>query len=225
VNTGAVNMETPFAAGSICSTSRDLVLWANALASGRVVKPESYKVMTSPVSFPSAYRMTYGFALTVDTMGTRRTVAHGGNINGFSSNLLTVPAESLYVAVNINVSGAPATGISADIARAVLGVPRVAVAPRDEPMSAAERAKFVGRYRMGEPNGTRREYTIGEQDDHLTLVLPGGVQTMILERVGKGEFAVRGQGAARVLFDMSGDAVTGMVIARGVRPLMGTRVP
>ena len=224
VNTGAVSMETPFSAGSICSTARDLALWAAALAQGRVVKPESYKSMTSPVTLPSAYRMTYGFALQADTMGTRRVVQHGGNINGFSSHLLTVPGDSLYIAVNINVSGAPAGGISADIARLIVGEPRVAVAQKDEPVPAAERAKFMGRYRVGQPNGTRSEITIGEQDDHLTLLPPGGAQPIILQHQGKNVFSVRGQPTQRVLFDMTGNTVTGIVLDRGVRPLMGTKL-
>lgn len=74
-------------------------------------------VMTSPVMLPSACRMAYGSALTVDTMGTRRRVQHGGSINGISSHLPTVPGHSLVIAVNINVYDAPATAISADIAR------------------------------------------------------------------------------------------------------------
>ncbi len=224
VNTDAVSMEAPFSAGAICSTARDLVKWSVALANGRVVKPASYKLMTTPVALPSSYRMTYGFGITADTMGTRRVVMHGGNINGFSSNVVTVPGDSLYIAVNINVSGAPATGISTEIARAITGQPRVAVAQKDEPVSAGERAKFMGRYRIGESNGTRREYTIGEDSEHLTLVLPGGAQTMVLQRQAKGVFSVKGQPAARVLFDMNGETVTGIVLDRGVRPLMGAKV-
>lgn len=225
VNTNAVNMDIPFAAGSICSTARDMVIWGQALAHGRVVKPASYKLMITPVTLPSAYRMTYGFALTADTMGTRRTVMHGGNINGFSSNLVTVPGDSLYVAVNINVSGAPATAISTDIARAITGEARVAVAQKDDDVSAAERARFVGRYRIGESNGARREYSIGEQEDHLTLVLPGGTQTIVLQRQARGVFSVKGQPASLVLFEMKGDTVTGIVLDRGVRPLMGEKIP
>ncbi|MES2522586.1 MAG: serine hydrolase domain-containing protein [Gemmatimonadota bacterium] len=224
LNTDVVDMDITFSVGSLCSTARDLVQWASALTSGRVVNAESFQLMATPVAIPTVYRMNYGFALIADSIGRRRTVEHSGNINGFSSNLLTVPRDSLFIAVNINASRAPATAISNEIARAVLGEARVDITPRVEPISAAERAKFTGRYRIGEPSGVRREYIITEQDEHLTLIVPGGGPPMILERIGKREFAVRGQSAPRVQFEMSGDTVAGIVIARGLRPLMGSRV-
>ena len=43
VNAAYINMDIPYSAGSICSTAGDLVTWSRALASGRVVRPESYR--------------------------------------------------------------------------------------------------------------------------------------------------------------------------------------
>jgi hypothetical protein len=201
-----------------------MVRWSQALASGKVVSAASYKLMTSPIKFSKSLPMTYGFALTADTMGTVSVVQHGGNINGFSSNLLTVPSESLYVAVNINVSGAPAGTIASDIARAITNQPRRPVATRDEPISATERAMFVGRYSMGMPNGTRREFTIGEDGQHITMLAAGAPAPLVLERYGRNVFAVQGRPAPRVVFEIDGDKASSIMLDQGVRPIIGYRV-
>ena len=54
VQNGAVrraptNVHTwPFAAGSLCSTAGDLVVWLKALHGGKVLSPKSYAEMTTP---------------------------------------------------------------------------------------------------------------------------------------------------------------------------------
>jgi CubicO group peptidase (beta-lactamase class C family) len=224
VNAAYVDMDVPYAAGSICSTAGDLVAWSQALASGKVVRPESYRTMTTPVKLPSVRPMTYGFGLTADTLGPRRVVAHGGNVNGFAAGLMFVPDDSLYVAVLSNTSSAPSSRIATDIARAVLSIPRVAVAPRDQPVQADERAAMLGRYSVTQPDGTKREASIVEQDGHLALSIPGQ-PAMVLQRQEGPVFTVRGQAGIQVFFEMSGGRVTGFILDRGSRPLPARRIP
>jgi D-alanyl-D-alanine carboxypeptidase len=224
VNASYIDMDVPFAAGSLCSTARDLVTWANVLASGKVVRPESYKTMSTPVKLPSVRPLTYGFGLMADTLGSHRVVNHGGNIPGFAAELLHLPDDSLFVAVLSNTSSAPSGRIAQDIARVIVGVPRVAVAQRDEPVSPAERAAMAGRYSLAQPDGTRREVTVGDQDGKLMLTLPGQPAMELVRQSGP-VFSVRGQPAARVLFEVNGARVTGLVIDRGVRPLPALRIP
>ena len=121
VNAGFIEMDMPFAAGSICSTARDLVKWAHALASGKVVSAQSYRTMTTPVRLTRSYDMRYGFALMADTLGGRPVVEHGGNINGFNSQLTLLPADSLIIAVNTYTAGGTAGAVAEAIARAVVG--------------------------------------------------------------------------------------------------------
>lgn len=224
VNAGYIEMDMPFAAGSICSTARDLVKWGHALATGKVVSAASYRSMITPVKLAASYDMKYGFALMADTIGGRPVVEHGGNINGFNSQLTLLPRDSLIIAVNTNTSGGTATAVAEAVARVVVGAPRKPVAAKDEPITPAQRARFLGKYSVGEPNGTRREYTVAEQDDHLVLVFPGGAQTQILNWQGGNTFVLKVQPTARIRFDGQGEKVTGVVFDRGVRPLFGTRV-
>jgi D-alanyl-D-alanine carboxypeptidase len=224
VNTSYIDMDVPYAAGSMCSTARELVTWAHALASGKLVQAASYKSMSTPVKLPSVRPMTYGFGLMADTIGSHRVVNHGGNIPGFAAELIHLPDDSLFVAVLSNTSSAPSGRIAQDIARAVVGVPRVVIAQRDEPVSAEERAAMVGRYSLAQPDGTRREVTVAEQDGKLVITLPGQPPVQFLRQNGP-VFSVRGQPTARVLFEATGGRVTGLVLDRGVRPLPALRIP
>ena len=224
VNASYIDMDIPYAAGSICSTAGDLVAWAQALSSGKVVRPESYRTMTTPMKLASVRPMTYGFGLTIDTLGTHRTVMHGGNVNGFAAGLIVLPDDSVYVAVLSNTSSAPSSRIATDIARVVASIPRVAVAPRDQPVQADERAAMIGRYSMTQPDGTKRDASIVEQEGHLALSMAGQPPMVLLRHDGP-VFTVRGQGGTQVFFEMSGGRATGFILDRGSRPLPARRLP
>jgi hypothetical protein len=145
-------------------------------------------------------------------------------VNGFAAGLMNLPDDSLYVAVLSNTSSAPSSRVASDIARAVLFIPRVAVAPRDQPVQADERTAMIGRYSMTQPDGTKRDASIVEQEGHLALSM-GGQPAMVLLRQEGPVFTVRGQAGAQVFFEMSGGRVTGFILDRGSRPLPARRLP
>jgi CubicO group peptidase (beta-lactamase class C family) len=104
VNSRALDMDVPFSAGALCSTVGDLTTWTRALASGRVVRPDSYQQMTSPAALPSVYPMTWGYGVHVDTAGTHCVLGHSGGIYGFTGQLSHYPEDSLIVVVLANSS-------------------------------------------------------------------------------------------------------------------------
>src|SRR5665213_1554329 len=57
INDGFIDMSVPYAAGSLYSTTHDLLLWENSLYGGKVLKPASLKKMTTP------FKEDYGFGL------------------------------------------------------------------------------------------------------------------------------------------------------------------
>src|SRR5205085_11097391 len=48
----ASDPSAPFAAGALCSSAADLVRFSRALASGQIVSPQSYALMTTPTRLP-----------------------------------------------------------------------------------------------------------------------------------------------------------------------------
>ena len=59
VNSGYIDMTIPFSAGALYSTTHDLLLWEQALYSGKVLSAASLKKMTTP------YKENYGCGLMI----------------------------------------------------------------------------------------------------------------------------------------------------------------
>lgn len=224
VNTAFISMELPYAAGSLCSTVGDLVAWTARLAGGQIVSAASYREMTTPVKLPSGRSMTYGYGLMADTLAGHRLVSHGGGINGFVSDLLHLPDDSLIVAVLANTAPAPASQVANAIARAVLGAPPAPAPtpPRDLPVSPEERARYVGAYALTRPDGTKRGVRVFEENGQL-MFQQDGLPAVKLARQDGNVFAAIGQ--ARVAFDVVNGRATGFVMGGGARTLEAVRRP
>ena len=111
-----------YAAGSLCSSATDLVAWNKALHGGKVLKPESYREMTSPALLNGGAAVRYGMGISLTETDARRTISHGGRINGFLSESEYYPDDDLVIVVLLNTTG-PVTprDLARQIAAAVLG--------------------------------------------------------------------------------------------------------
>ncbi|HIL90383.1 MAG TPA: class A beta-lactamase-related serine hydrolase, partial [Gemmatimonadetes bacterium] len=112
----------PYAAGSLCSTTSDLVAWNRALHSGELLSTSSYSAMTTPAPLEDGTRVRYAMGLTVADQGGHRVIAHGGGINGFTSDGRYYPDDDLIIVVLQNSTGAPGPGaLGQALAQTVLG--------------------------------------------------------------------------------------------------------
>jgi CubicO group peptidase (beta-lactamase class C family) len=96
----------PYAAGSLCSTTGDLITWLRALHGGKVLPAKSYQEMITPGTLEDGTPVRYamGLARTPDPRG-RASIHHGGGIFGFLSDTRYYPDEDLYVVVLVNTTG------------------------------------------------------------------------------------------------------------------------
>ena len=78
-NAPYINMEVPHAAGSLYSTTHDLLHWTEALMGGRLISTASLTKMTTPG------KGDYGLGLVVRTVSDRKVIEHGGGIEGFNT--------------------------------------------------------------------------------------------------------------------------------------------
>ena len=96
----------PFAAGSICSTAGDLVLWLQALHGGKVLSPKSYAEMIAPAKLADGTPLRYGMGLNIgkDSQGTNY-IGHGGSIAGFNAEAAWYPDAKMAIVVLMNTNG------------------------------------------------------------------------------------------------------------------------
>lgn len=116
-NAPYLSMSLPYAAGSLYSTTGDLLIWEEAFFGDKVVSQASREAMTSD------YGNGYGFGLQIVKVGSHKAIVHGGGINGFASDLARFPDDGLTIIVLSNLASAPSSRISSELARLYLGVP------------------------------------------------------------------------------------------------------
>lgn len=107
---GYLDHTWPYAAGSLCSSAWDLVAWTQALHGGRVLKPESYRLITTPQPLNDGTPVRYAMGLSNDSLGGHHVIQHGGGINGFLTDLAYFPDDQLTIAVLVNTAGPVAPG-------------------------------------------------------------------------------------------------------------------
>jgi D-alanyl-D-alanine carboxypeptidase len=152
-------------AGAIYSTAGDLVKWDLALMGGKVVKPESFKLMTTPRILADGGSSGYGCGLMMSQRGGKTVVAHTGGVAGFRAYNTMVPADGTAVALisNFDASG-DASSLFGQVLNTLLpapekkkGVPEIAGPPapetammllRELQAGAVDRSKYSDDFNM-----------------------------------------------------------------------------
>jgi CubicO group peptidase (beta-lactamase class C family) len=92
-------------AGGIYSTPGDLAKWDLALISGKVLKPESYTLMTTARTLADGKSAGYGFGLSIKTQADRQVISHNGAVSGFNTYNAVVPSTRSAVIMTCNLEG------------------------------------------------------------------------------------------------------------------------
>ncbi len=99
-----VNISAVFAAGGLCSTASDMLLWVDALSSAKVVRADSYQKMITPVEVLEGFSLAYGYGLYVQQDQNGLQIVSFGDENGSASALVAYPTKGLIVALLSNTS-------------------------------------------------------------------------------------------------------------------------
>jgi D-alanyl-D-alanine carboxypeptidase len=100
-----VNPQWEWAGGGFWSTPTDLARWANALYSGKVLKPESLDKMIKSTSNGEGKIYGLGVEVLNTKMGT--SYGHDGDWPGYLSVMRYYPKYGIAVASQINAGGIP----------------------------------------------------------------------------------------------------------------------
>lgn len=167
--------------GGLCGNAPDVARWMRLLATGRVVSPASYALMTTPVRLHDGSAADYGFGLSLVRPDGVPKVAHNGAMSGHSASAAYYPDSAVTVVVLTNRGNVRTESIERRVARRVLGLPE----PRrvERALTAEERAGLAGRYDIGV-----FEIELAERDGRLWVVVPPPGASTPLVHVGNGTF-------------------------------------
>ena len=111
VNAAYLDMLIPYAAGSLYSTTLDLLTWEQALNTDKLLTVKSREEMFTP------FKNNYAYGWGVGKRFERNSMSHSGGIYGFSAYIVRYPDDKVTVVVLSNVqnmvSGNVANALSA----------------------------------------------------------------------------------------------------------------
>jgi D-alanyl-D-alanine carboxypeptidase len=108
------------AAGGLWASAPDLARWDIALMEGRVLKTESYRIMTTPRPLKSGDTTGYGCGLNVRQVDGETVLAHGGAVSGFLAVNALVPRTKSAVILLTNTEHLPADSLHSTILQLLL---------------------------------------------------------------------------------------------------------
>lgn len=114
-NAPYLDMNIPFAAGGLYSTTGDLLRWEQALFGGKILSRASLEQMTTP------FKQNYGFGVVIRQLEGDNIVDHSGSLKGFNSELIHGARDNLVVVVLSNVSGPMADQLAHDLFKVAHG--------------------------------------------------------------------------------------------------------
>jgi CubicO group peptidase (beta-lactamase class C family) len=153
-NADYLDMTLPYAAGSLYSTTGDLLIWDGALAAGKILSPASRQAMFTD------YGHNYGYGWRIDQEAGHERIGHGGGINGFATGIVRLPKDGVVAIVLSNYNASPSHSIAEKLAGLCVGSyqpPQVIALP------ATTLDRYLGDYVLS-PTFT---ITISRQGDQL----------------------------------------------------------
>lgn len=159
----------PFAAGSLCSTAGDLVVWLQALHGGKLLSSASYAELTAPAKLDDGTVLRYGMGIAVgkDVRGLN-FIGHGGSIAGFTSQATWYPEAQAAIVVLMNSNGNIDPGaVAGELAAELLPWTR----PSFKPFSA-DATPMLGRY-AGPSRGRTMTVEVTQGAEGLALSVNG----------------------------------------------------
>lgn len=179
VNADVISMTRPQGAGALRSTVDDMNLWDQALYGNKLV-PQAL-LQQSFIKHPGTdgQPQPYGYGWMMADLEQLPTQEHSGGIEGFSSYIIRIPAQQVYVVVLANSSYFDSYTLAVKLAAIAIGKPiePVAVELSDEAKQA-----IVGNYSFDD--GTERHISL-QQGELLCQTLDGPTQKLIPTAEGK----------------------------------------
>lgn len=141
-----VDSTIAYSAGSIYSTTGDLLMWHKALQTYSILPKDLQEKAYTPV------KNSYGYGWTIDSVEGKRRVAHSGGIHGFTSNFARIPEDDIVVILLSNNSSPALAEITNKIVQALYNKPYDLPAMRKAIRLSDEKLKeYLGDYEIN-PN-------------------------------------------------------------------------
>jgi CubicO group peptidase (beta-lactamase class C family) len=138
--------------GSLYWSVKDLVAWDTAVMQRKILKPESWNEILTPVRLKSGKTYPYGMGWSLDERGGKPLQNHGGAWQGFRTQLSRFIGDSLDIIVLTNTAEANPAAIADGIAAIIhpdLAIPPLSAIADTEPKVTARISRLLNTTREG----------------------------------------------------------------------------
>ena len=147
INSSYMDMTVPYAAGGLYSTTGDMLLWDQALYTVKLVSQKSLDEIFTP------FKSGYGYGWTIGKKFDHKSIAHGGGIYGFATEISRFPDDHVTIIVLSNIQAAPSGMIAGDLAAIVFNAAYELPKERKEvAIDPKILEKYAGEYKIIQPS-------------------------------------------------------------------------
>jgi CubicO group peptidase (beta-lactamase class C family) len=174
------------AAGGLYSAVEDLVLWNQALDSGRLLKAETLREMITATRLGDGREAPFGLGWMLHSYRGLKHCHHGGDIYGFNSEISRFPDQKLSIVVLANIGMRPPGPLpaAADLAKSIAGI---YLAEQMVPEEAAKTVAvdpaildlYVGEYEIQAPE------TVLQEGGSYLIITREGNRLMAESKMGR----------------------------------------
>jgi len=162
VNADFLHTSISFAAGGLYSTTEDLLRWNLALYGGKLLSPASLQRMITPD------KMNYALGLRIANPHARKSIGHGGAIEGFNTRIGYYPDSKVTVIALSNLNSPALEEIAQKLGDLAHGDKVTLLSETKEVAVAAQSlAEKTGVYQLG----PEFNFVVKPEGDHLLAKL------------------------------------------------------
>lgn len=184
VNARSISMTRPQGAGALYSTVDDLNLWDQALYTDKLVKQPLLQQSFVRHQTLDGTPQPYGYGWMMADWEKVPTQEHSGGIEGFSSYIIRIPSEQVYVTVLANSAEADTYSLALKLAAIAIGKP---FEPEAIKLSPQRLQSLSGSYQFAD--GT--VHHIRQQGSELVYQAPDMPQITLIP-TAEGRFYLQG---------------------------------
>ncbi|MGV3656998.1 MAG: serine hydrolase [Chitinophagaceae bacterium] len=201
-----------YAAGSIYTTTADMLKWQRAIAKGKLLKKESWKKAMTPE------KDGYGYGLVMDSLYGNRRIHHGGSIYGYMSYAVMFPEQDYTLIVFSNASNNVGK-LTNDLAAILYNKPyTIPEANKEIKLDDAELQQYIGEYQLA-PSFS---ITISLKDNYLYGQATGQPPFQMFAKSEK-RFFLKAVEAEVEFFKDGAGKVTEMILYQNGREMKGQK--
>ena len=184
VNARTISMTRPQGAGALYSTVDDLNLWDQALYTDKLVKQPLLQQSFVRHKALDGTPQPYGYGWMMADLQEVPSQEHSGGIEGFSSYIIRIPSEQVYVTVLANSAEADTYSLAVKLAAIAIGKP---FEPKAIALTPTRLQQLAGSYQLADG----AVHHIRQQGNELVYQAPEMPQVTLIP-TAEGRFYLQG---------------------------------